>query len=264
METRSIEYIPSIFTFPHFSDIVPVMRRVFIADAHLRSPTDENYRLLLRFLSELKGNTDELIILGDLFEFWVGYPETLFPHYRPALDSLMALKSAGAGIVYFEGNHDFHLGSYFRENLGASVHAGPAVLMLDGKRVYVCHGDQINKRDLGYMVLRNLLHNRVSGRIFPYLPPSLVFRVAKHLSRHSKGMHGKRNAAWNYESLLEDFAASKFRNRCDVVITAHFHRPFILTGKGDKNGTLLSVGDWITQYSYGEMNAGEISLHNYR
>lgn len=240
------------------------MRRVFIADAHLRSPTDENYRLLLRFLAELQGNTDELFILGDLFEFWVGYPETLFPHYGPVLDSLMSLKSSGTGIVYFEGNHDFHLGNYFKETLGASVHAGPAVLTLDGKKVYICHGDQINTRDLCYLVLRYLLHNPITGRIFPRLPPSLVFMVAKHLSRHSKGMHGKRNATWNYEMLLHDFAASRFRNRCDAVITAHFHRPFMLNGKGSGNGTLLSVGDWISQYSYGEMNAGTLSLHSYR
>lgn len=50
------------------------MRTIFLADAHLKAPTDRNYRLLLRFLDSLKGNTEILFIMGDLFDFWLGFP----------------------------------------------------------------------------------------------------------------------------------------------------------------------------------------------
>jgi len=239
------------------------MRRVFIADAHLRNPTDANYRLLLRFLSELKDNTRSLFILGDLFEFWVGFQETAFPHYRPVLERLMELSEAGTEIVIFEGNHDFHLGRFFTETLRAQIHPHPAVLDLDGRRMYICHGDQINTRDRGYLLLRFLLHNRITRTLFPLLPQALVLRVAKHLSLRSKKKHGIRNSMWNYETLLRNFAETRFRDGCDAVISAHFHFPFIYTKTDGRENTLLSIGDWISQFSYGELYEGRLSLNRY-
>lgn len=239
------------------------MRRVFIADAHLRNPADENYRLLLRFLSDLKGTTKALFILGDLFEFWVGFNETVFPHYQPVLERLMELRDAGTEIVFFEGNHDFHLGSFFSAKLRADIYPHPAILDLDGRKVYICHGDQINSLDRGYLLLRFLLHNRITRTLFPLLPPGLVFRIAKHLSNRSKGKHGRRNSKWNYQTLLNNFAEDRFRNGCDAVISAHFHFPYIATKKDDREKTLLSVGDWISQFSYGELRDGKLTLNRY-
>lgn len=238
------------------------MRRVFIADAHLRNPDDENYQLLLRFLSELRGSTSTLFILGDLFEFWIGYREKAFPHYRPILDSLRELVESGVEIVYFEGNHDFHLGTFFSKTLQATIHPNHTVINLDGKKVFMCHGDQINAHDYGYRILRFLLHNGATKRLFPLVPPALVFRIADLFSCHSKTYHQQRNSQWNYQALLEHFAESRFQNGCDAVVTAHFHLPLLSVAKDGK--TLLSLGDWITQFTYGEFTDGEFSLHAYR
>ena len=238
------------------------MKSVFIADAHLRNPDDDNYRLLLRFLSDLRGSTKTLFILGDLFEFWVGYNEKSFPHYQPVLDSLRKLTESGVEIVYFEGNHDFHLGRFFSEILRATIYPSPAILNLDGKQVYVCHGDQINSQDYGYRFFRFLLHNRAMKELFPLFPPALVFQIADNLSRRSKSCHRERNTKKDYKSLLTNFAENKFQNGCDAVITAHFHLPHLAVDESGK--TLLSLGDWISQFSYGEFSSGTFSLHSYR
>lgn len=108
------------------------MRAIFIADAHLRQPGDENYRLLMEFLAGLRGNVDTLYILGDLFEFWIGYDPVPFTHYLPLLDRLRELVDSGVRIEYFEGNHDFHMGPFFTETLRATVHPGPAVVDIRG------------------------------------------------------------------------------------------------------------------------------------
>lgn len=251
-------YLSSFFRYS------AAMRRVFIADAHLRNPADENYRLLLRFLSELQGTTETLFILGDLFEFWIGYRTAVFPQYQPILERLRELSSTGTDIVYFEGNHDFHMGKYFAETVGATIFPNPAVLSLDGKKYFLCHGDQINTRDYGYRLLRFILHNRVTKTVFPLFPASAACHIAEHMSGHSKGNHGKRNAKWNYELLLNQFADARFRDGCDAVISAHFHLPLLSTRNSGNTRTLLSLGDWITQYSYGELRDGNLSLHQYR
>lgn len=238
------------------------MKRVFIADAHLRNPSDDNYQLLLHFLSDIRGTVKTLYILGDLFEFWIGYGEKTFPHYLPVLDSLQKLAESGVEIVYFEGNHDFHLGKFFSETLRATIYTNPAILDLDGKRVYICHGDQINIQDYGYRLLRFLLHSHATKALFPLFPPALVFSIAKQLSCRSKKHHQERNKKKDYKSLLTRFAESQFVNGCDAVVTAHFHFPLLSIAENGE--TLLSLGDWITQFTYGEFSAGKFSLHSYR
>ncbi|MRR35913.1 UDP-2,3-diacylglucosamine diphosphatase, partial [bacterium] len=104
------------------------MRAIFIADAHLRHEGDQNYRLLMEFLAGLRGAVDTLFILGDLFEFWIGYETVPFTHYLPILDRLKELAESGTEIVYLEGNHDFHMGPFFTETLGARVYPGPAII----------------------------------------------------------------------------------------------------------------------------------------
>jgi UDP-2,3-diacylglucosamine hydrolase len=238
------------------------MKRIFIADAHLRHPNDDNYQLLLRFLSDIQDTTKTLFILGDLFEFWIGYEEKHFPHYRPLLERLLQLSKSGVEIVYFEGNHDFHLGKFFSDTLQATIHTKPAIVPVDGKQIYICHGDQINTRDFGYRLLRFLLHNPVTKALYPLFPPSLVFRIAKRLSHRSKKYHQIRNSRKDYKALLENFAEMRFRNGCDAVVTAHFHFPHLSQTENGK--TLLSLGDWITQFTYGELSSGKFTLHTYQ
>ncbi|WP_236685547.1 UDP-2,3-diacylglucosamine diphosphatase [Geobacter pickeringii] len=159
------------FTFARLLIYSAAMRTIFIADAHLRHEDDRNYRLLMEFLAGLRGTADTLYILGDLFEFWIGYRQVPFTHYLPLLDLLRELTASGVRLVYLEGNHDFHLGPFFTETLGVSVHPGPVEVELGGKRVYLCHGDEVNRRDHSYRLLRFILHNRLIKAAVPLVPP---------------------------------------------------------------------------------------------
>lgn len=240
------------------------MRKVFIADAHLTCETDENYRLLLNFLAELPGNTDTLFILGDLFEFWIGYPEVRFTHYLPVLEQLRRLHEKKVEIVYLEGNHDFHMGPFFQETLKARVFSGPAIFDLDGKKVYLCHGDQVNKADYGYRLLRFLLHNQAIGAVIPLVPPAVASFIAKWMGRASKENHHVRRIKWDYNAILREFAAARFKEGYDVVIIGHFHLPLLEQTANSRVRTLLSLGDWITHFTYGEWANGEFSLKQYK
>ncbi len=240
------------------------MRKVFIADAHLGRPWDFNYRTLLGFLDGLKGNTDILFILGDLFEFWTGYKNVPFTQYLPVLEMLREIKESGTNIVYFEGNHDFHMGPFFEKTLRAEIYRAPRVLVVNGKKVYLCHGDEIIDNDYGYRVLRFLLHNSLTGILLPLVPYRLTSFVADRMSRLSSRNHGERNRKWDYEAILRSFAAKKFESGCDVVISAHFHAPYMHhaeTEKGEK--ILLSLGDWKTQFSYGEWADDSLALRKF-
>ena len=203
------------------------------------------------------------IILGDLFEFWIGYPRVPFTHYLPVLEALRHLREKGVEIVYFEGNHDFHMGPFFTETLKARVFRGPATIDLDGKRVYLCHGDQINRRDVGYLLLRLLLHNALTGMVARLVPASIVSVIADRMSRLSRKNHHQRRVKWDYVAILREFATARFREGYDVVITGHFHTPLLEESPDGGKQTLLSLGDWITHFSYGEWLDGELSLKKF-
>lgn len=240
------------------------MRKIFIADAHLKCETDENYRLLLDFLGELPGNTDTLFILGDLFEFWIGYPEVPFSHYLPVLERLRQLHDKGIEIVYFEGNHDFHMGPFFEETLKARVFRGPAIFDLGGKKVYLCHGDQVNRADYGYRLLRLILHSRLIRAAIPLVPPAAASCIAEWMARGSRGNHQARRIKWDFAAIIREFAAARFNEGNDAVVVGHFHLPLFEQTANGRPRTLLSLGDWINHYSYGEWENGKFSLKTYR
>ena len=236
------------------------MRKIFIADAHLKSPEDANYRVLIRFLDTLPSDTDTLYLLGDLFEFWVGNPNPVYSHYREIIDCLKGVRGRGVRIVYFEGNHDFHLDRFFRKQLQAEVHKAGAVLEIGGQKVYLCHGDQINREDYRYRAFRLLLHSPIIKALIPLFSRRLAAHAASTLSRRSGRQHAARRAYWDYQVVLDSFARGRFQAGCDTVITGHYHLPIV---KKQGGHLFIALGDWITQYSYAQWLDGEFTLESF-
>lgn len=238
------------------------MRVVFIADAHLVSPEDANYRLLVRFLNELEGEVDALYIMGDLFDFWLGFPSNPFRQYDAILNALENLVLHGCRLVYFEGNHDFHLGTIFSRRLKAEIHAGPAIETVQGKRLYLCHGDQINKDDHLYRLLRFVLRAPPAIACLRFLPPSWAEKIRVLLQKDSKSGYMNKKCRWDYRQIVTDFAKFQYMKKIDGLVTGHFHIA-INEKLPESTFAILSLGDWMTQFTYGEMEEGELRLKSY-
>jgi UDP-2,3-diacylglucosamine hydrolase len=238
------------------------MRAIFIADAHLVSPDDANYRMLLRFLRELEGKLDTLYIMGDLFDFWLGFPSHPFTQYDAVLDALERLAVRGCRLVYFEGNHDFHLGPIFSQRLKAEIHTGPAIESVQGKRLYICHGDQINREDYRYRLLRFLLRTHLVAACIRHFPPAWAEKIRERLQKESQAGYVMKTARWDYRQILLDFARSLQRKGCDGLVTGHFHLA-LREDVPETAFTVLSLGDWMGQFTYGEMQNGELRLMTY-
>ncbi len=240
------------------------MRTIFIADAHLNSPDDTNYRMFCRFLAELVGNCQTLYIMGDLFDFWLGFPSKSFiaPH-EPVLQLLAELEQSGCRLVYFEGNHDFHLGDVFTKRLHADIHTGPALMEVQGRQLYLCHGDQLNRADYGYRLLRLILHNRLMRVAVRFVPLSLALRIRHRLQHVSRSGYETKTMRWDYREIIRNAAATLQQQGAEGLVAGHFHLPLCeqLDGSGI---TILSLGDWMEYYSYGEMMDGQLTLKQYR
>jgi UDP-2,3-diacylglucosamine hydrolase len=254
--------LSSLLTSAGSDSTIPSMRTIFLADAHLVSPDDHNYQLLLRFLREREADTETLFIMGDLFDFWLGFPSNPLGQYEPVLDALERLTRCGCRLVYFEGNHDFHLGAVFRDRLGAEIHTTPSVMTIQGKRLFLCHGDQINRSDYEYRFLRLLLHNPLAAAAVTCCPPSLALRIRERLQKASRASYQANSNRWNYREIIRTFARSLKDEGCLGLITGHFHLAFHEQLQ-DEPFDILSLGDWMEQFTFGELDAGELKLKTY-
>lgn len=237
------------------------MRAVFLADAHLRHPADDNYRALLAFLAEQEGRTDLLVLLGDICEFLVGYPETVFPPYVPLFETLARLQRQGTQLVYVEGNHDFHLEPGFRHRLPCRILPDGGVIDLDGRRVLVVHGDLANPADRGYRLLRAVLRSAPARLLIGTLPAAWTWAIAERMSRASKRTRNEKSRRWPARDILVPYAETQLTAGVQAVVTGHFHQPL---HEQLSNGELLALGDWITQYSYAVWENGAFRLECYR
>jgi UDP-2,3-diacylglucosamine hydrolase len=235
------------------------MRAIFLADAHLCKPTDPNYRALLAFLEEQSGKTDWLILLGDIFEFWIG-KATVLENYVPLINAFERMHQQGTKLVYVEGNHDFHLGPVFTQRLNCQVFPDGGSIELDGKRIYLDHGDLANPDDISYRRLRKLLRSGLIRFLLRTLPNRLLLKIGDRAGYESRKSSGERRSRWPAREILQPYAEAILAAGHQAIVTGHYHQPFHAK-LGD--GELIALGDWITQYSYAVYEDQTFTLKSY-
>jgi len=230
------------------------MRALFLADAHLRQPQDKNYQLLLKFLDQ-QHNLDALFLLGDIFEFWIGYKHLVFTPYIPLLEKLRQLSNNGTKLYFVEGNHDFNIGPYFTETLNCTVIPDQQRINWDGKNILVSHGDLL-KADKKYQRLRSFWRSWPVRALAKTVHPDFVWSFAMWLCTKSQ-KNNPENRHYDPSPYLLPFAE---RSNSDIAMCGHFHHPLDLEHQGTR---VIALGDWISQFSYAEMLDGEIKLKQY-
>lgn len=220
------------------------MKTVFIADGHLKGPADPNSLSLVKFLDSLK-QVSTLVILGDLFDFWTGSNETVERNYRPVLDALLRLKERGVKIIYIEGNHDFSMGRYFTETLKANVHSESLDFSIDGKRLFLAHGDTVSMSP-GYRLWRAYLRSPLFRLMAWIARPKNVWKIAMGLSDKSrkKTYTDKSNRT---DAILREFAGKKLAEGFSAVVLAHSH---VAGVHREGKGVYANPGSWANDMSY--------------
>jgi UDP-2,3-diacylglucosamine hydrolase len=254
------------------------MRTLFLSDAHLISRREPGYEAVMRFLEGLEGpgrasagrhapgggqRCDALFLAGDFFDFWFGREGRIFPEFVPVIQRLAALRDQGVRIGLCEGNHDFFLGDYFAGTLGMEVYPEWADLALDGKRVLVSHGDAADPSDAGGALLRRMLRSRFLYGLQRVLPAPFVWRAARLASLTSRRVSGEMEDS--IVGGLRRFALGKFEEGYDAVVCGHSHRPVIERYEtGGRSRTFLTLGDWVTHFSFGVFENGAFALSFFR
>lgn len=167
----------------------PALRNpsLFISDLHLSDADPNGIRWFATFTKWLDRSVcEELFILGDLFDFWVGPKQMRLAGFRPVIDSLKNLTQRGIVVTVLRGNRDVFLESEFAKESGVVIGEDCLVRDMGGERVLLMHGDLLCTRDLSYQRFRKFLHSSSMTWLGPRLPLSLALRLAKGFRRYSQ------------------------------------------------------------------------------
>lgn len=225
-----------------------------MSDAHLGAAPAGAEERLVEFLGSVRGNADSLFVLGDLFDFWFEYGRAIPKHGFRVLAELAFLRRSGTRVVYLAGNHDFCFQDFFGRELGVET-GQELALTIDGKRVWMSHGEGIDRRFVS-AVFRRLMRGRVNNVLFSLLHPDLGIPLAGWVASRSRA----RGLDERLGRKMRAFAEAKLALGHDVVVMGHLHRPELhRTG----NGVYLNVGDWTEHFSYGVIRDGEVKLERF-
>jgi UDP-2,3-diacylglucosamine hydrolase len=234
----------------------------FISDAHLGTdpaPLEaEREARLHRFLGSLPGRAESLYVVGDLFDFWFEYRTAIPRRYFDTLTVLRRVRESGVRVVYLAGNHDFWLGPFLRDELGVETREGALDLTIQGRRIWVHHGDGLIGGDLGYRILRRVIRHPLSIRAYGLIHPDLGIPLAHWASRLSRRSRAGRPL--DAARLLREIAAPRFAEGFDAVLIGHFH--FVHEHREDGRDFFV-LGDWIESFAYAVLEAGRFRLETW-
>jgi len=228
---------------------------LFVGDAHFARGDKGRREHFASFIKKNRPELSTLVIMGDFFDFWFGFRDitTLKKEYADVLAILDDLRARGVRVIYLEGNHDFSLGSYMREELGIEVYNKSTEMKIDGKRIFMAHGDRISPT-LDHWIVSGILRNWFAYHVISLLGSRLVMAIAHRWSASSRGRNMERSPV--VIARLRRFAQRKLKQGFDAVILAHTHLPETITVKEQgREAYYFNVGDWIKDFSYLRYNA---------
>ncbi|HXU44579.1 MAG TPA: hypothetical protein VN783_03575 [Thermoanaerobaculia bacterium] len=192
-----------------------------IADAHIGGPGGPAEPLVAQLAALPGEGCERLILLGDIFQAWVGFSRFETPEIAMIVSTLRQLRRDGLRIDYIEGNRDFFLArgpyadAFDSVGLETSFVAG-------GVRYLAVHGDGLNDRDRQYLAWRALSKSRPVELAMRALPRRLARRMVASADAKLAETNFKHRKELP-EAAIRAYAERRLAEGHDVLLLGHFH-----------------------------------------
>ncbi|MBI4565103.1 MAG: UDP-2,3-diacylglucosamine diphosphatase [Planctomycetes bacterium] len=215
---------------------------LFAGDIHLRPDRPETRRRFFDAVRARRGALRRLVLLGDVFDYWIGPRQLDGGEYREVLEGFAELTRSGVHIDFIHGNRDYFVEGKFARRTGVRVAGSSLRLELGGRNVECAHGDFIFNRNPKYAAYRRLMRFSALRAAYQAMPAA----VGKSIARGFRVVSRRTTPAvsWTDEDLLGG-AEPLFARGVDVLICGHIHKPAHLAcERGGRRRDLFVVGDW--------------------
>ena len=231
------------------------MSSCFISDLHLDNKRKDVKKSFFNFLESEASEFDNLYILGDLFEVWIGddFSDQLT---NEVISNLKKYSNKNKKIFIMHGNRDFLLGKEFVQDCGAELISDPLILNYENRRIMLSHGDIFCTDDSEYQKFKEKVRSENWKKEF--LSKSLEERkkIAENLRKESSIKNSQK------QDFLMDVNKSEIKkiakkSKIDLLIHGHVHRPKV---HKEDFGKRIVLGDWDKKYWYIRLEGEEVSL----
>ena len=250
-------------------DLLPGKKIYFFSDFHLGAPdfvaSLTREKKIVSFLENARKDAQEIIIAGDIFDFWYEYKTVVPKHFVRLLGKLAEITDSGIPITLFAGNHDMWMRNYFETELNIPVHFEPKTFNWNNKKFYVGHGDGLGPGDHGYKFIKRIFRNKFCRWLFGQLHPTLGMSIANYFSRKSRQKTGASDAEFlgeDNEWLVIYSREVLAKEHFDYFIFGHRHLPLVITL--NDAAEYINLGDWITHFTYAVFDGNTVELKKWQ
>ena len=232
------------------------MTTLFISDLHLEESRPDITGAFLGFLKTHAMGVEQLYILGDFFEAWIGDDERT-PLQEQVAAALRKVRDSGTEIFLMHGNRDFLIGNDYCERAGATLLDDPTVIELYGTPVLLMHGDSLCTADVEYQKFRANMRNPQMQKMMLARPLEDRQQMARQLRQMSMAKNqGKAEDIMDVTP--EEVVKELEHHGAQLMIHGHTHRPAIhdLEANGEPARRIV-LGDWDTHVWWLEARSGQ-------
>jgi len=224
----------------------------FLSDIHIKGNADPNSKILVQFIESLgtKRSATHLFLLGDIFDLWIGPSSFFVEQYSDVVQSLIGLKKRNINLIYVEGNHDIHVGNFWR-NHGFQVTNQDLRIKFNGLDIFLCHGDFINPKEVRYHDYMKWVRSPRGLHLVRMLPGKLWWVIGQKLSATSR-FRSSRSAERVEQKVIQDFVDfSKVqfqKSPFDVIVAGHIHYQIDQEVQGSGcSFRAINLGSWFSE-----------------
>jgi len=241
---------------------------IFASDFHLGAQATlsslEREKNIVRWLTSIQDDMEALYLVGDIFDYWFEYKHTIPKGFTRFLGKLAELRDADIPIYFFTGNHDMWMFDYFEKEFGIPVYHKTIERELQGKKLFIGHGDGLGPNDMGYKLIKTVLSNGFCQWAYARIHPNLGIWLMKKFSHKSRDVGGDNAQFYGRDKeMLVQYAERKLKSKSvDFFVFGHRHLPLNVKLSNAKS-IYYGLGDWTHYQSYGVLENGEFSLEYY-
>ena len=215
----------------------------FVGDVHL-DRGDADLEAFLRFLDDRGSDTRHLVLLGDLFNLWIGSGVDELPHQRAVAKALERLRKSGITTAYVEGNRDYRIADRYLGTAFDRVTGTEMAVTWGRHRIAAIHGDLANERDRRYRTWRRISRSGAFWFLFRALPRRRRLAVAEGLEGRMRSTNLAFKGAFPEEGVRRASARVLARG-FDTVVFGHFHEEIDLEARSPSPpGRIVVLPEW--------------------
>ncbi len=237
-------------------------RLVVLADAHLGAAPVEDEEALLAFLDTVPRPGDQLLLVGDIFDYWFSY-RRLIPRRNFRVAAALATLARRLPVAMVGGNHDRWGDTFWRDDAGLAFDPHQLRLEHDGRQILMIHGDGLHEERPGAAWMHRATSSAMVIAIYRFLHPDVGFWIADKMGHNLDygvthpeivAAAAARQRKWAVGALERDPTLG-------AVIMGHTHREASVEVSPGR--WYLNPGAWLDGRRYATLDASGVTLHQF-